>query len=131
GAVAVSAEIEAETAAMDPDEARTLLMEFGVDEAGLPRVVAAGYRALDLITFLTTGEDETRAWEVRRGATAPEAAGAIHSDLQRGFIRVEVAPFDAVVTAGGWDAAKRAGHVRVEGKDYLVQEGDVLHVRFA
>jgi len=131
GAVAVSAEIEAETASMDPDEARALLTEFGVDEPGLPRVVAAGYRALDLITFLTIGEDETRAWEVRRGATAPQAAGVIHSDLQRGFIRVEVAPFEAVVTAGGWDVAKRAGLVRVEGKEYMVQEGDVLHVRFA
>ena len=116
---------------MDPDEARALLTEFGVDEPGLPRVVAAGYRALDLITFLTIGEDETRAWEVRRGATAPQAAGVIHSDLQRGFIRVEVAPFEAVVTAGGWDVAKRGGLVRVEGKEYMVQEGDVLHVRFA
>lgn len=131
GAVAVSAEIEAETAGMPAEEARTLLVEFGVEEPGIDRVVAACYGALDLITFLTTGEDETRAWEVRRGATAPEAAGAIHSDLQRGFIRAEVVGYEDLVAAGGWEAARHAGHLRVEGKDYVVREGDVLHVRFA
>jgi ribosome-binding ATPase len=131
GAVGVFASIEAETAEMDPVEAKTLLEEFGVAEPGLERVVAAGYGALDLITFLTTGEDETRAWEVRRGATAPEAAGAIHTDLQRGFIRAEVISYDELVAAGSMDAAKAAGKLRVEGKDYVVQEGDVLHVRFA
>jgi ribosome-binding ATPase len=131
GSVAVSAEIEAETAAMPEEEARALLAEFGVEEPGLDRVIAAGYGALDLITFLTTGEDETRAWEVRRGATAPEAAGAIHTDLQRGFIRAEVIAYDDLVGAGGWDAAKARGLLRVEGKDYVVREGDVVHVRFA
>jgi ribosome-binding ATPase YchF (GTP1/OBG family) len=130
-AVGVWAEIEAETAAMLESEARALLAEFGVTEPGLDRVIAAGYRALDLITFLTTGEDETRAWEVRRGATAPEAAGVIHTDLQRGFIRTEVVGYEQLVAAGGWDKAKAKGHLRVEGKDYVVQEGDVLHVRFA
>ena len=131
GAVGVFASIEAETAEMDAVEARQLLEEFGVTEPGLDRVIAAGYGALDLITFLTTGEDETRAWEVRRGATAPEAAGAIHTDLQRGFIRAEVISYEELVTAGSMDAAKAAGKLRVEGKDYVVQEGDVLHVRFA
>jgi ribosome-binding ATPase len=131
GAVAVSAEIEAETASMPLEEAGQLLAEFGVTEPGLGRVIAACYRALDLITFLTTGPDETRAWEVRRGATAPEAAGAIHSDLERGFIRAEVVPYEALVEAGGWDQAKAKGLLRVEGKDYVVGEGDVLHVRFA
>jgi ribosome-binding ATPase len=130
-AVGVYASIEAETAEMDPDEARALLEEFGVSEPGLARVIAAGYGALDLITFLTTGDDETRAWEVRRGATAPEAAGAIHTDLQRGFIRTEVISYDELVAAGSMDAAKAAGKVRVEGKDYVVREGDILHVRFA
>jgi ribosome-binding ATPase len=130
-AVGVYASIEAETAEMDPEEARTLLEEFGVAEPGLERVIAACYGALDLITFLTTGDDETRAWEVRRGATAPEAAGAIHTDLQRGFIRAEVIAYDDLVAAGSMDAAKAAGKVRVEGKDYVVREGDVLHVRFA
>jgi hypothetical protein len=130
-AVGVYAAIEAEVAEMDPDEARSLLEEFGVHEPGLQTVIAACYRALDLITFLTTGEDETRAWEVRQGATAPEAAGVIHTDLERGFIRAEVISYDDLVTAGSMDAAKSAGKIRVEGKDYRVQEGDILHVRFA
>jgi GTP-binding protein YchF len=130
GAVGVYASIEAETAEMDPDEARALLEEFGVTEPGLDTVIEAGYRALDLITFLTTGEDETRAWEVRRGAKAPEAAGVIHTDLQRGFIRAEVITYDDLVTAGSMEAAKSAGKIRQEGKEYEVQEGDILHVRF-
>ncbi len=130
-AVGVYASIEAETAEMDADEARALLEEFGVEEPGLERVVAASYRALDLITFLTTGDDETRAWEVRRGAAAPEAAGVIHTDLQRGFIRAEVIAYDELVAAGSMEAAKAGGKIRVEGKDYVVREGDILHVRFA
>jgi ribosome-binding ATPase len=130
-AVGVYASIEAETAEMDPDEARALLEEFGVKEPGLERVIAACYRALDLITFLTTGEDETRAWEVRRGATAPEAAAVIHTDLQRGFIRAEVISHDELVAEGSMETAKTHGKVRVEGKDYVVREGDILHVRFA
>jgi GTP-binding protein YchF len=131
GTVGVWAEIEAETAEMAPQEARALLDEFGVHEPGLDRVVHASYRALDLITFLTTGEDETRAWEVRRGAKAPEAAGAIHTDLERGFIRAEVISYDDLVAAGGMEAAKHKGQIRVEGKDYVLREGDVMHVRFA
>jgi GTP-binding protein YchF len=130
-AVAVYASIEAETTEMEPEEARALLEEFGVSEPGLERVIAAGYGALDLITFLTTGEDETRAWEVRRGAKAPEAAGVIHTDLERGFIRAEVISYDELVALGSMDAAKAGGKLRVEGKDYVVQEGDILHVRFA
>ncbi len=130
-AVGVYASIEAETAEMDPDEARALLEEFGVEEPGLEKVIAACYGAIDLITFLTTGEDETRAWEVRRGAKAPEAAGVIHTDLERGFIRADVIAYDELVTAGSMEAAKSAGKIRVEGKDYVVQEGDILHVRFA
>jgi ribosome-binding ATPase len=131
GAVGVYASIEAETTEMEPEEARALLEEFGVSEPGLERVIAAGYGALDLITFLTTGDDETRAWEVRRGARAPEAAGAIHTDLERGFIRAEVISYDELVATGSMDAAKASGKLRVEGKDYVVQEGDILHVRFA
>ncbi|HET8526249.1 MAG TPA: DUF933 domain-containing protein [Actinomycetota bacterium] len=131
GTVGVYASIEAETAEMDPGEARSLLDEFGVHEPGLETVIRAGYRALDLVTFLTTGEDETRAWEIRSGATAPEAAGVIHSDLERGFIRAEVVSYDDLVAAGSMDAAKHAGTVRVEGKDYVVREGDILHVRFS
>lgn len=131
GTLGISAALEAETASMPRGEADSLLEAFGVAEPGLPRVVAAGYRALDLITFLTTGTDETRAWEVRNGASAPEAAGVIHSDLQRGFIRAEVVSYDDLIAAGGWDAARAKGRLRVEGKEYVVREGDVLHVRFA
>jgi ribosome-binding ATPase len=131
GTVGVYASIEAETAEMDPSEARALLDEFGVREPGLETVIRAGYRAIDLITFLTTGDDETRAWEVRSGAKAPEAAGVIHTDLERGFIRAEVISYDELVAAGSMEAAKQQGKVRVEGKDYEVREGDILHVRFA
>lgn len=130
-ALAISAALEAEVAGMDATEARELLRGFDIEEPGLDRVVAACYRALDLITFLTTGEDETRAWEVRRGAKAPEAAGAIHSDLERGFIRAEVVGYEELVASGSWDSTKAKGLLRVEGKDYEVQEGDVLNIRFA
>jgi GTP-binding protein YchF len=130
-AVGVFASIEAETAEMDPEEARALLEEFGVKEPGLEKVIHACYRALDLITFLTTGEDETRAWEVRRGAKAPEASGVIHTDLERGFIRAEVIGYEELAAAGSMESAKQHGKVRVEGKDYVVAEGDILHVRFA
>jgi ribosome-binding ATPase len=128
--VALAAALEAEAAELPPDEAAALLAEYGVRRGGLDQVVGAAWRLLDLVTFLTTGEDESRAWEVRRGATAPEAAGRIHSDLQRGFIRAEVIGYDELVAAGGWDAAKGKGLLRAEGKSYVVREGDVLHVRF-
>ena len=130
-ALSISAALEAEVAGLDDAEAAELLAGFGIEEPGLDRVITACYRALDLITFLTTGDDETRAWEVRRGAKAPEAAGVIHSDLERGFIRAEVVTYVDLVEAGSWDAAKATGKLRVEGKDYEVKEGDVLHVRFA
>jgi GTP-binding protein YchF len=128
--VAIAAALEAEAAELAPGEAAALLAEYGVQRGGLDQVVGAAWRLLDLVTFLTTGEDESRAWEVRRGATAPEAAGRIHSDLQRGFIRAEVVGYDDLVAAGGWDAAKGKGLLRAEGKSYVVREGDVLHVRF-
>ena len=130
-AIAISAALESEVAGLEADDAKELLQGFGVEEPGLDRVIRASYGALDLITFLTTGEDESRAWEVRRGAKAPEASGVIHSDLERGFIRAEVVTYDDLVEAGSWDAAKAQGNLRVEGKDYEVQEGDILHVRFA
>lgn len=131
GAIAISASLEAEVAGMTPEDAGELLREFGVSEPSLARVIEASYRALDLITFLTTGEDETRAWAVRRGARAPEAAGVIHSDLERGFIRAEVVSYGDLVDAGSWALSKEKGKLRVEGKDYEVREGDVINVRFA
>jgi GTP-binding protein YchF len=130
GAVEVWGHLEAETAGMPEDEAGALLREFGVEEPGLDKVIGASYRAIDLVTFLTTGEDETRAWEVRRGASAQEAAGVIHTDLARGFIRAEVVGYEDLVTVGSWNEAKNRGLLRVEGRDYEVREGDVLHVRF-
>jgi GTP-binding protein YchF len=129
--IPISAVLEAEIAALEETEAAELRTGFGVERPGLERVVEACYRALDLVTFLTTGEDETRAWQVRRGARAPEAAGVIHSDMERGFIRAEVVSYDDLVAAGSWAAAKSLGRLRVEGKDYVVREGDVMHVRFA
>jgi ribosome-binding ATPase len=129
--IAVPARLEAEVGGMQPDEAAELLAEFGVTVGALPTVISAAYRMLGLLTFLTTGEDETRAWEVRRGALAPEAAGVIHSDLQRGFIRAEVVGYDDLIAAGSWDAARAAGRLRVEGKDYVVAEGDIMNIRFA
>jgi GTP-binding protein YchF len=128
--VAVAAALEAEAAELPPEDAADLLAGYGIERGGLDQVVGAAWRLLDLLTFLTTGEDETRAWEVRRGATAPEAAGRIHSDLQRGFIRAEVIAYDDLVAAGGWDTARSKGLLRTESRSYVVQEGDVVHIRF-
>ncbi len=129
--IAVPSRLEAEVGGMPPEDAAELLAEFGVKVGALPAVIASAYRMLGLLTFLTTGEDESRAWEVRRGATAPEAAGVIHSDLQRGFIRAEVVAYDDLLAVGTWEAAKAAGRLRVEGKDYVVREADVMNIRFA
>jgi ribosome-binding ATPase len=131
GSIGVSAALEAEVAGMEESDASELLGGFGVTEPGLGRVIRSCYQALDLITFLTTGEDETRAWEVSRGAKAPAAAGVIHTDLERGFIRAEVVHFDDIVAAGSWAEAKTRGTLRVEGKNYEVKEGDCLNIRFA
>lgn len=130
-AFSTSASLEAEVAGMGPQEAAELLNAYGIEKPVLGKVIQAVYRSLDLITFFTTGEDESRAWEVRKGAAAPEAAGAIHSDIQRGFIRAEVIGYPELVDAGSWDAAKAKGLLRVEGKEYVFQEGDVTHFRFA
>ncbi len=130
-AVVISAAIEAEVAQLtDPEEKRDFLHAIGLEEPGLNRVIAAGYRLLDLITFFTAGPKEARAWTVHRNATAPEAAGAIHSDFQRGFIRAETIDYDSYVTLGGEQACKDAGRMRQEGKEYVVQDGDIFHFRF-
>jgi ribosome-binding ATPase len=130
-ALTIDAALEAEVAGMDAGEAAELLAGFGISEPGLDRIIRACYAALDIVTFLTTNPDEARAWQVHRGATAPVAAGVIHSDLERGFIRAEVVSFDDLSSAGGWDDARARGLVRTEGRSYVVSEGDVMKVRFA
>jgi ribosome-binding ATPase len=126
-AVVVSAAIESELVGMDAEERMLFLEELGLHETGLARVVRAGYELLHLITFFTVGPKEARAWTVERGATAPEAAGVIHSDFQKGFIRAETVAYDDFVTLGGEARAREAGKLRAEGKAYVVQDGDVMH----
>jgi GTP-binding protein YchF len=126
----VCAQLEAELAELDEADAREYLSSLGVESSGLTRFIAAAYRELGLLTFLTAGEPEARAWTVRQGARAPEAAGAIHSDIERGFIRVEVTPFDRLIEAGSAAKAKELGYTRLEGKDYVMREGDVVYFRF-
>lgn len=126
----VSAALEAELAELEESDAREYLTSVGITDTGLSRFIAAAYRALGVLTFLTAGEPEVRAWTVRQGARAPEAAGVIHSDIERGFIRVEVTPFDKLAEAGSPARAKELGYTRVEGKEYVMQEGDVVYFRF-
>jgi len=129
GTVRLCGKIEAELAALDEDERREFLAELGVAEPGLHRLIHAAYALLGLVTFLTTGPKETRAWTVRRGTAAPAAAGTIHSDFERSFIRGEVTSFDDFVAAGGEVGAKAQGKTRIEGKDYVMRDGDVVHFR--
>lgn len=128
--VAVCAAIEAEIAQLEEADKAEFLAELGQDEPGLHRVIRAGYRLLGLQTFFTAGEKEVRAWTTRVGATAPQAAGEIHTDFQKGFIRAEVIAYEDYIAHRGEQGAKEAGRLRLEGKDYVVQEGDVMHFRF-
>lgn len=128
--VPVCAAIEAELAVMEDEDKKEFLDEMGLEEPGLDRVVRAGYKLLHLQTYFTAGEKEVRAWTVREGATAPQAAGVIHTDFERGFIRAEVVAYDEFVACNGEHGAKDAGKLRLEGKDYIVQDGDVMHFRF-
>ncbi|MCJ2177441.1 redox-regulated ATPase YchF [Novosphingobium album (ex Hu et al. 2023)] len=129
-AVIVSAAIESELVGMEVDERMVFLEEMGLHETGLARVIRAGYELLALLTFFTVGPKEARAWTVHKGAKAPEAAGEIHSDMQRGFIRAETIAYDDFVSLGGETAAKDAGKLRQEGKEYVVRDGDVMHFKF-
>jgi GTP-binding protein YchF len=129
-AVVVSAAIESELTGMDDADKLEFLAELGLTETGLARVIRAGYDLLHLITFFTVGPKEARAWTVERGAKAPQAAGAIHSDFERGFIRAETIAFDDYVALGGEAGARDAGKLRQEGKEYVVADGDVLHFKF-
>ena len=129
-ALAVCVQLEAEAAALDAEARDELLEGLGLGEGVVPRVARAAYHALGRRTFLTTGDTETRAWTFRAGAKAPECAGVIHSDLQRGFIRAEVIEWQTLLEIGSWAKAKESGKLRVEGKDYEVVDGDVLEIRF-
>ena len=129
--VAVSARLEEEGAKLSAEDRSELFEGLGLGEGALAVMVRAAYRGLGLLSFYTVGPKETRAWTVRAGAAAPEAAGKIHSDLERGFIRAEVSTIDEVIEAGGWDEAKRRGLIHVEGKSYIIKPGDVLVIRFS
>ncbi|MEM9303755.1 MAG: redox-regulated ATPase YchF [Pseudomonadota bacterium] len=128
--VAICASIEAEIAQLDAEDKAEFLADLGLEEAGLDRLIRAGYTLLGLQTFFTAGPKEVRAWTVRQGAKAPEAAGRIHTDFERGFIKAEVTAFDDYIANGGEQGAKDAGRLRVEGKEYLVAEADVILFRF-
>ena len=128
--VAVCAAIEADIAELDADEASEFLEELGLEEPGLDRVIHAGYKLLKLQTYFTAGVQEVRAWTIRVGDTAPKAAGTIHTDFEKGFIRAEVVAFDDFIAGNGEQGAKDAGRWRLEGKDYVMKEGDVVHFRF-
>jgi GTP-binding protein YchF len=129
-AVVVCAQIEAEVAALDPEDAAELLAGYGQDESGLVQLVHVGFRTLGLQTFLTAGPKEARAWTIHIGDTAPVAAGTIHTDFERGFIKAEVVGFEDLVDAGSVAAVRAAGKARVEGKEYVMQDGDVVEFRF-
>ncbi len=130
-AVVVSAPIEEEIAGLAAEEQREFLAELGLDEPSVDRVIRASYRLLGLLSFFTVGEDEVRAWTLRRGTHAREAAGTIHSDIERGFIRAEVVAWEELVRLGSLAACRAAGSLRLEGKEYEVQDGEVIHFRFA
>jgi GTP-binding protein YchF len=126
----LSASVEAEIAALPPDEQKAFLDDLGLTESALARFIRTAYGLLDLISFFTVGEDEVRAWTIKRGAKARQAAGRIHSDLERGFIRAEVIPYTVFMEYGSEQAVKDAGRLQIEGKEYVVQDGDIMHVRF-
>jgi ribosome-binding ATPase YchF (GTP1/OBG family) len=130
-AVVVSAKIESEIAVLPPEEQKDYLDAIGLTEPGLNRVIRTGYELLDLVTYFTVGPKEARAWTITKGMRAPQAAGVIHSDFEKGFIRSETIGYTDYVTLKGESGAKEAGKFRLEGKDYIVADGDVLHFRFA
>ncbi len=126
----LSASVEAEIAGLEPEDQSAFLEDLGLREPALARFIRTAYGLLDLISFFTVGEDEVRAWTIRRGTRARQAAGRIHSDLERGFIRAEVTPYAIFMELGSEQAVRDAGRLQVEGKDYVVSDGDIMHVRF-
>jgi hypothetical protein len=129
--VVISAKIEAEFAGLPEADRTEFLASMGLEEPGLNRLIRAGYALLDLVTYFTVGPKEARAWTITRGTKAPQAAGVIHTDFEKGFIRSETIAYDDYVTGNGETGAKEAGKMRLEGKEYVVKDGDVLHFRFA
>ncbi|MCX8028762.1 MAG: redox-regulated ATPase YchF [Brevinematales bacterium] len=128
--IALSAKIESEIVELPEEEAKAFLNDLGLKLSGLQRLAIEGYKILDLITFFTTGEKETRAWTIKRGTNAQSSAGKIHSDMEKGFIRAEVINYEEFVKIGSWNKAKEEGKIRLEGKDYIVQDGDIMFFRF-
>ena len=126
----ICAEIEAEISGMEPEEKALFLQDMGLSESGLDRLIRACYSLLGLISYLTAGQPEVRAWTITKGTKAPQAAGKIHSDFERGFIRAEVVSFDDLMACGTMAAAKEKGLVRSEGKEYVMQDGDIVLFRF-
>ncbi len=124
------AQVGSEVSEMDDDESKLFMEELGIDSSGLDRLTHSGYRMLEQITYFTAGKQEVRAWEIRKGSTAPEAAGKIHTDFEKGFIRAEVFHFDDIDQLGSESSVKDAGRWRLEGRDYVVQDGDIMHFRF-
>lgn len=129
--IVISAKIEAEFAGLAPEDRSEFLAEMGLSEPGLNRLIRAGYELLDLVTYFTIGPKEARAWTIPRGTKAPQAAGVIHTDFEKGFIRAETIAYEDYVAAGGETGAKEAGKMRLEGKEYVVKDGDIMHFRFA
>lgn len=128
--IVVSARVESEIAELEEEEAREFLADLGLNESGLNKLIRASYHLLGLITFFTAGETEVRAWTITRGTKAPQGAGKIHTDFERGFIRAEVVSYDDLISAGSYAVARERGQLRLEGKDYVMQDGDVVHFRF-
>lgn len=128
--VAISARIESEIAELDPEEKKAFLKDLGLDSSGLDRLVAKAYQLLGLATYFTAGEKEVRAWTFKQGTKAPQAAGIIHSDFERGFIRAEIISYQDLVADGSETASREQGHLRLEGKDYIMQDGDIVNFRF-
>ncbi|MBU5441704.1 redox-regulated ATPase YchF [Paenibacillus sp. MSJ-34] len=128
--VPISAKVESEIAELEGEDKAMFLEELGLEESGLDRLIRAAYRLLGLYTYFTAGVQEVRAWTIRKGTKAPQAAGVIHSDFERGFIRAEVVSYDDLIAAGSMNAVKERGQLRLEGKEYVVQDGDVMHFRF-
>jgi ribosome-binding ATPase YchF (GTP1/OBG family) len=128
--VFLDAKVESELIDLSPEEANELLASLGQEESGLDQLARIGFKTLGLQTYLTAGPKEARAWTIRQGWTAPQAAGVIHTDFQRGFIKAEIVSFEDLVSAGSMNDAKAAGKVRMEGKDYVMRDGDVVEFRF-